>query len=211
MSKEFVYIISPVRQVTEEQAAKIAEHAGLLREQDVRIFNPVEDAPQDDATGYNIVMAELGFMYKAAQQGGRVDILWNVGGKSSEGLRVDVGIAIALGLKLNLVAVFNDDAPVGPQETYRIIQNVDTTKSVNKLRGMLRQVEQAGEVVIDWDIEMSGERQEWQRIRLGLALGCMAKKPDFKIKLGKLRGIDLPDKKSYPKVIKEIERRNRAN
>lgn len=35
----------------------------------------------------------------------------------------------------------------------------------------------------------------------------MAKNPGFKIRLGKLTGEDDSNKKSYPKVIKEIERR----
>jgi len=53
---------------------------------------------------------------------------------------------------------------------------------------------------------MLWEDQEWQRIYLGLALGCWAQNPNIRIKLGKLMGIDPPDKKSYPKAIKEIER-----
>ena len=123
MNKEMIYVISPVRQVTPEQSEEIAKHAALLKETGATVFNPVEDAPQDDATGYNIVMSELNFMYKASKEGGRVDILWNMGGKPSEGSRVDVGIAIALGLKTNLITVFNKDNSTGPQEAYRIIEN----------------------------------------------------------------------------------------
>lgn len=205
MSKEFVYVISPVRQVTEGQAEEITRHVEFLHGQGTRVFNPIEDAPQDDATGYNIVMAELGFMYKAAQEGGRVDILWNMGGKPSEGSRVDVGMAISLGLQLNLITVFNEENPVGPQETYRIIQNAG--QKMPRLQKMFEEIEQTGEAIIDWNVEMGGEEQEWQRIRLGLALGCMARNPSFKIKTGKLTGIDPPDKKSYPKVVREIEKR----
>ena len=204
MSKEFVYVISPVRQVTEEQAAEIAKHVEFLHKQDVRVFNPVEDAPQDDATGYNIVMAELNFLHKAAREGGRVDVLWNLGGKPSEGSRVDVGMAVALGLKLNLVGVFNADNPIGPEVAYRIILKMD--REMPRLQDTLQEFEKSGEAVIDWNVEMVGEEGEWQRIRLGLALGYKARNPDFKISLGKLTGIDPPDKKSYPKVIKELEK-----
>lgn len=204
MSKELVYVISPVRQVTEEQAAEIESHVESLREQGFRVFNPVEDAPQDDATGYNIVMAELKFLHKASLEGGRVDILWNLGGKPSEGSRVDVGMAVALGLKLNLVGVFNADNPTGPEVAYRIILKMD--REMPRLQDTLQEFEKNGEAVIDWNIEMIGEEGEWQRIRLGLALGCMARNPDFRISLGKLTGIDPPDKKSYPKVIKELEK-----
>ena len=204
MSKELVYVLSPVRQVTDNQAIQIARHVELLHEHGAKVFNPVDDAPQDDATGYNIVMAELNFLHKAAREGGRVDILWNLGGKPSEGSRVDVGMAKALGLKLNLVGVFNEDSPVGPQAAFRIIQN--DKKENHKLAAMLEKIEQSQEVVIDWNIGMIGEEEEWQRIRLGLTLGSMSKNPNIRIKLGKLTGIDPPDKKSYPKVIKEVER-----
>lgn len=204
MSKEHVYVLAPVRQVTEYQAAQIAKHVESLHKQGVRVFNPAEDAPQDDATGYNIVMAELNFLHKAALEGGRVDILWNMGGKPSEGSRVDVGMAKALGLKLNLVGVFNADSPTGPEVAYRIILKMD--REMPRLQDILQEFEKSGEAVIDWNTEMIGEEGEWQRIRLGLALGCWAKNPNFRIKLGKLTGIDPPDKKSYPKVIKEVEK-----
>lgn len=204
MSAERVYVLSPVRQVTEEQAAQIAKHVETLHKQDIRVFNPVDDAPQDDATGYNIVMAELNFLHKTAEEGGRVDILWNLGGKPSEGSRVDVGMAIGLGLPLNLVDVFNEENPEGPQVTYRIINN--DIRDISKLSDVYLEVQQSENVVIDWNTEMVGEEEEWQRIRLGLALGCWAQNPNVKIKLGKLTGIDPPDKKSYPKVIREIEK-----
>jgi len=200
-----IYVISPVRQVTPEQSEEIAKHAALLKETGATVFNPVEDAPQDDATGYNIVMSELNFMYKASKEGGRVDILWNMGGKPSEGSRVDVGIAIALGLKTNLITVFNKDNSTGPQEAYRIIENFNN--EIPDLQKMAKKIEEFGRITIDWDIDMINEKQEWQRIYLDIALGVMANNPNFEIKLGELTGIDPPDKKSYPKVIKEIEKK----
>lgn len=205
MSKELVYVLSPVRQVTPDQTAEINKHVDFLHEQGFQPFYPAEDAPQKDATGYNIVMAELGFLKKVAQEGGRVDIFWNLGGVPSEGSRVDVGMAIALGLKINLVTVFNKENPTGPQETYRIIRNLDNDTTV--LKRWADDIEKFGEIEIDWNVEMIDDKDEWQRIYLGMALGCKARNPDFKIKLGTLTGIDPPGKKSYPKVIMEIEKR----
>jgi hypothetical protein len=204
MPQERVYILAPVRQVTERQAEEIARHKEYLQTKGVKIFNPIEDAPQDDATGYNIVMAELNFLHKAAKEGGRVDILWNVGGKPSEGSRVDVGMAMALGLDLNLVGVFNEESPTGPQVAYRLIQH--NKQDLLKLSGIVRKVMRTEEAIIDWNVEMVGEEEEWQRIRLGAALGLWAKFSKIRIKLGKLTGIDPPDKKSYPKVMRELEK-----
>jgi len=204
MNKE-VYILSPVRQVTTEQSAVIAQHVQKVKGDGDHVFNPREDAPQLDPTGYNIVMTELAALDQAAKDGGRVDILWNLGGTPSEGSRVDLGMSIALGLEYRLVKKFNEENPTGPQIAYRIISNEKV--SVEKMHTMLENLLQSDGVTIDWDTVMITEEQEWQRIRLGLALGCLARNPNLKIRLGELRGEDDPNKKSYPKVIREIERR----
>lgn len=210
MEKEnLVYLISPVRQVTEEQSKQISTHAESLKRQGARLFNPVEDAPQEDKTGFNIVMAELNFMLKASVENGRVDILWNAGGKPSEGSRVDLGMAFALDLEFKLVAVFNEAEHSGPQIGLKILRELEGGEPLDllwKIYGELSNIKNSREVVIDWDVEMTNDDQEWQRIRLGLALGWMAINPDLKIKMGNLIGIDPADKKSYPKVIREIEK-----
>ncbi len=206
-SKKLVYLLSPVRNVTEEQALTIAEHAKSLDVPEIRLFNPVKDAPQQDATGYNIVMAELNFLHEAAKSGGRVDILWNAGGTPSEGSRVDIGIALALGLDLNLIHIFNKENPTGPQICFKMITGM-YVEDVEKTKGV---IQNSNQVLIDWDMEMKTEEQEWQRIFLGIALGEMAKNPQLKIKLGEVIGIDPPEKKSYVKVVKEIEARQTAN
>jgi len=206
-SEKLVYLLSPVRNVTEEQALTIAEHTKSLDVPEIRLFNPVKDAPQQDATGYNIVMAELNFLHEAAKSGGRVDILWNAGGTPSEGSRVDIGIALALGLDLNLIHIFNNENPTGPQICFKMITGM-YVEDVEKTKGV---IQNSNQVLIDWDMEMKTEEQEWQRIFLGIALGEMAKNPQLKIKLGEVIGIDPPEKKSYVKVVKEIEARQTAN
>jgi hypothetical protein len=209
-NETLVYLVSPVRKVTDEQARVIAEYAEKLKTEGVRVFNPVDDAPQLDETGYNIVMAELNFMLRVAIENGRVDILWNAGGKPSEGSRVDLGMAFALDLEFKLVAVFNEEKPTGPQIGLEILKELDGEKPLNvvwEIYSELSKIKHSREVVIDWDTEMTGVEQEWQRIRLGLALGCMAINPNLTIKMGNLIGTDPADIKSYPKVIREIEAR----
>ncbi len=208
-TEKMVYLISPVRQVTDEQAQVIAAHAEGLKNSGVRLFNPITDAPQQDETGFNIVMAELDFMHKTSIENGRVDILWNAGGAPSEGSRVDFGIAFALGLEFNLVTVFNEEEPSGPQLGLKVLRELEGGEPLDILWKVYAEksiIKDSLEVVIDWDVEMTIDEQEWQRIRLGLALGCLAVNPDLKIKLGRLTGIDPEDKKSYVKVIREIEK-----
>ena len=211
MSKEtvqepgkLVYVLSPVRQVTDEQRAEILKHVELLKNEGFKVFDPHDDAPQKDETGYNIVVQELNFLYRIAQEGGKVDVLWNLGGTPSEGSRVDVGIAKALGLELNLVQVFDKENPTGPQAAYQILQK--NCQYMLTMQNMLRRIKRREEAIIDWNTEMRGEVEEWQRIRLGLALGLWVQNPNIRIKLGRLTGIDPPDKKSYPKVMREIEK-----
>lgn len=212
MTKEMAYVLSPVRGVTPEQSEFIAGHVESRQKQGVRVFNPIKDAPQEDKTGFNIVRAEVDFLNRMVGSG-VVDILWNLGGKPSEGSRVDVGIALGLNLPMNLVTVFNEDQPpTGPQVAYRIIreitENLADQPTTETALEILNQMSEQEEATIDWNVDMMGEVEEWQRIRLGLALACLKQNPNFKIKMGTLIGLDPPDKKSYPKVISELERRS---
>ena len=49
-SEKLVYLLPPVRNVTEEQALTIAEYAKSLDVPEIRLFNPVRDAPQQVIT-----------------------------------------------------------------------------------------------------------------------------------------------------------------
>lgn len=209
----FVYILSPVREATEYEKKIIKTRVEVLKEKGEYVFNPANDAPQDDKTGYNIVMRELNFLNRMSTENNRVDILWKLGGvKASEGSRVDVGMGYALGLRINLVTIFDKEEPTGPQLAYKAIKEIveksgPKTPYQDRMNNRLKEFTNQNETIIDWDMKMQNEEQEWQRINLGLALGHMAKNPDFKIRMGKLTGEDPENIKSYPKVIKEIERR----
>lgn len=212
MSEKFIYILSPVRNVTPEQESVINGYVGGLKSEGKFVFNPKEDAPQGDETGFNIVMAELNFMHLAssALEGGRIDILWNAGRVISEGSLVDLGIAEALGLPFNLVTIFNENETSDKQLGLEIIKeeltDSDYAPIFEIIDEMITEIQNSSEITIDWNVGISSEEDQWQRVYLGLALGCMAQNPDLKIKLGKLVGDDPEGKKSYPKVIREIER-----
>ena len=209
----FVYILSPVRGATDYEKQTVNAHAESLRKRGEYVFNPAEDAPQEDKTGYNIVIKELGFLKKMSTENNRLDILWKLGGiKASEGSRVDVGMGYALGLRIYLVDIFDKEEATGPQLAFKTIKEITEkteleTPCQDRMNKKLEKFTNENETIIDWDTEMLSEDQEWQRINLGLALGHLAKNPNFKIRMGNLVGEDPEDKKSYPKVIKEIERR----
>lgn len=202
----YVYLLSPVRYATPDQKLVIQEYAEKLKLAGAVSFNPAEDVKQLDPTGYNIVMAELNFLHEAAKNGGRVDVLWNAGGTPSEGSRVDVGMALSLGLDLRLVEVFNLDNPTGPQKCFRLLSGWGKETVKNTVENMRN----SDQVIVDWDMEMKSEAQEWQRIYLGIALGQMIQNPNLKIILEKVTGIDPPEKKSYVKVMREIMTRQTA-
>lgn len=214
--KQLVYVISPVRQVSEEQAESIHDYVSGLEKVD-DVFNPVRDAPQSDQTGYRIVTAELAFLNKAAQKSGRVDVFWTKGANASEGSRVDLGIALSLRaapdhkLDIKLVKVFNENNLEGPQVAWNLLLETCAPKSMGdlslttKFKSELQRMVNQGSATINWDIAMANDVQEWQRLTLGGALGCAAVYPNFRISLGHLRGEDVPNKKSYPKVIREFE------
>lgn len=209
----YTYILAPVRKVTDQQRELILKHANSKREEGEMVFDPMLDAPQEDKTGYNIVMRELKFLNIMSTKNNRVDIGWDYA-TPSEGSMVDAGIAIALGLRLNLVKelLFNINQQSWHQFTIEAIKEIVEENNQNSARKnmiykRLDELKKSKELVIDWDVEMKSEAQEWQRINLGLALGVLAKNPDFKIRMGNLIGEDDPNKKTYPKVIKEIERR----
>jgi len=202
----YVYLLSPVRYATPDQKMVIQEYAEKLKLAGAVSFNPAEDVKQLDPTGYNIVMTELNFLHEAAKNGGRVDILWNAGGKPSEGSRVDVGIALSLGLETNFVEIFNTENRTGPTLCMEILAGLHG----DVIKKTIENMRNSDQVIVNWDMEMKSEEQEWQRIYLGLALGQMIQNPNLKIFLEKVTGIDPPEKKSYVKVMREIEARQSA-
>lgn len=191
--RNYVYILSPVRKVTPEQSAIIDAHALKIEEAGDIVFNP-----KKDATGYEIVMAELKSLHEASKHNGRIDIFWNLEGNSSEGSRVDMGMGFALGLRYNLIAVFNRDQPAGPQFIYKTFLDKNIDQNIAKSDQDMFEIDMIGMikargVTIDWDIEMTNEDQEKQRFYLGMALGLKAKIPEFRIKMGELVGEDIKE------------------
>lgn len=235
--KRPIYVISSVRGISETERAVVQNHVEDLNQSgENEVFDPYRDAPQDDETGLNIILAELEFLTRIAQSGqegqptpegqsipesqpnleGRVDILWN---PTSEGSRVDFGMAVALNLRLQLVKIFNQTETEIPQVTLELVQeicqlqenglwppaeNQEISQNLAKLLSKLEEIKNSDEVTVDWDLEMNTSEAEWQRITLGLALGTFANNPDLTILLGKISGQINPSQKSYPRAIQEL-------
>lgn len=163
--RDCVYILSPVRKVTDEQSAAIESHVLKVKADNNVVFNPKIDAPQADSTGYNIVMTELNFLHQASKNNGRIDIFWNLGGSPSEGSRVDMGMGYTLGLRYNLIDVFNKELPTGQQLIYKTFfdKNIDQNKAKfdqDMFERDMVEIIKAREAIIDWDTEMTSKVQE---------------------------------------------------
>ena len=95
----YIYIICPVRNVTEEQTNAVVAYVLGLEAQGNFVHFPSRDVNQDDPTGYNIVFDHLRAMEKADE----VHIFWDI---NSKGSPFDLGMAIALKKTLVLVKSF---------------------------------------------------------------------------------------------------------
>lgn len=206
--KENIYILSPVRNVTNFQRIVINKHLATLPKDYVTIFDPLIHAPQQDPTGIRIVQAEYTFLKKIQTEGGKVHVLWNRSGTPSEGSRVDWGMIRALRLAVKLVYIFQENEITGPQQCYELLK-YSTFPYVllssfhplcKKVDQYLRSIQNQQQVPITWTMGMTGNEEEWQRIQLGLIIGS-GKIPT----LEKLNGTDV-SAKSYVKVIKNWEK-----
>lgn len=125
-----------------------------------------------------------------------------------------VGLKYSPGCNLNirLAGIFDEDKAAGPQIGWNLLEETCNPQGLverpltSKLLDEIDDLARKGLATVNWDIEMKTDEQEWQRIRLGGILSCIAIDPSFRIRLGQLHGDDVPVK-SYPKVIKEFEKR----
>ena len=103
-----IYVICTVRIRTKDQENIVSEYVGRLRDQGHIVFYPTEDAPQNDITGYDIIITEL----EAIKAADRIDIFWS---EDSKGSHFDLGAAMALEKDINLIYEFTED---GPDKSY---------------------------------------------------------------------------------------------
>ena len=99
-----VYIICPVRNVTEQQQAAIDSHAADLTASGHEVHNPKYAVDQNDETGLGICRAH----FEAMAEADEVHIFWDM---ASSGSHFDLGMAFALQKPLRLVSEFSEDKP----------------------------------------------------------------------------------------------------
>lgn len=97
-----VYIICPVRNVTDEQKQEIEDYVKKLEEEGNEVHYPPRDVEQDDPTGVGICDSHLAAMAVSE----RVDVFWDV---ESSGSHFDLGMAYAMRKILKLVKAYKED------------------------------------------------------------------------------------------------------
>lgn len=97
-----IYIICPVRKATSETTETIKNYVIEKEAKGLKVYWPQRDTKQDDATGYNICIANLDAIRKARV----VDIFWDT---TSTGSCFDLGIAFCLNTPVRLIKIFGED------------------------------------------------------------------------------------------------------
>lgn len=199
--EKLAYIASPVRNIDADQRALVIAHRESLDNMGFRVFDPMRDAPQDDQTGFNIVLTELRWLHYMARlqangQEACFCVLWH---DSSQGSKVDIGMALKLGLVPTLVHEFT-----AGWETY-----LETAQEVTH-RLSYKQTNPGYKAYLHWNVDAEGRELNIQRASLGVTLASLSRTGGLQIKGVRLVGTDGPHK-SYPKVVKEIMDRQAQN
>lgn len=118
-----VYILSPVRNVTQEQQDTINEHVNQLNLQGHEVYLPIRDVNQEDPTGFDICSSHYLNMLNAD----RVDVFWDI---SSTGSHFDLGMAFASGKRIKLITSFSEDC-VG-KSYLKFINELESLQSKSK-------------------------------------------------------------------------------
>lgn len=98
---ENIYIICPVRNADPAITADIAKYVDDQEALGHHVHFPPRDVDQSDPIGIDICTSHLAAMKNAS----RVDIFWDV---NSKGSHFDLGMAFALGKRINLIKVFGE-------------------------------------------------------------------------------------------------------
>jgi len=97
-----VHLICPVRNVTDEQQKEIDDYCAEKIAQGYEVHNPKYDVNQDDDTGFNICKGHLDSMITADI----VAVFWDI---NSKGSHFDLGMAFALGKRIELIKIYQPD------------------------------------------------------------------------------------------------------
>ena len=199
--EKLAYVLGPVRQIDSVQRSLIKLYVDGLEHQGYLVFDPMRNAPQEDPTGFNIVMAEHAWLRSMADGKERGDeplvlTFWTNEPPYSEGSRVDAGMVLGFDLEPELAYEWGNgwDGFYGNAINRREFVNTYVKPS-----------EHTGDIL--WHTDMDGVCHEGERVNLGLYLALLSRLSGFKLGNLNLIGEDDPNKKSYPKVVQEIQRR----
>ena len=99
-----IYIICPARRIIIEQQIEIDDYISMLKLSG-DLVHSYKDVNQDDPTGYNIVIEHM----KAMEECDEVHVFWD---KESTGSHFDLGMAMILGKKINLLKSYQPEGDV---------------------------------------------------------------------------------------------------
>lgn len=199
MAEKLAYLLGPVRQVDKIQRDVISEYKNKLIKKGYGVFDPMVNAPQENKTGYEIVMTELQYLQKMRKNKDEgketeVAVFWTNTPPYSEGSRVDTGIVLGFGLKPKKI----EDWGEGWDKFY--------SKARRTVSYMNQCIWPIGWTDIIWHQDMNGKQFEDERIFLGVILSYLSQNNGFIIENFNLIGEDVKEK-SYPKVVAEIQNR----
>lgn len=95
MAKYDIFLVSPVRNATEEETSRIRDFVGSLEERDMRVYWPMRDTNQKDDIGLRICTDN-----KCAMQNSVMVVVWY--SKNSTGSIFDLGMAFSFGKAIRL-------------------------------------------------------------------------------------------------------------
>lgn len=115
-TREFVYIICPVREVTPEQLDEMRAYVTELRKTCDVLFPPDDTDQVDDTGGVRIVREHGDEVIRAD----RVEVFWH---PDSKGSYFDFGMAYVLDKPMKLIKEF---VPDGPGKSYaKVLKEMD--------------------------------------------------------------------------------------
>ena len=91
-----IFVICPVRNLTEEESYIIKSHIIKLEKKGIKVHYPPRDTNQVDSIGFRICTDNM----VAIELADEIHVFWN--GKS-KGSMFDLGMAFALGKKIKLI------------------------------------------------------------------------------------------------------------
>ena len=97
-----VYIICPVRNITQEQQKEIDEYVKKLEKEGISVHYPPRDVDQSDPLGFDICSAHR----EALEESDEVHIFWDV---NSKGSHFDLGMAFAFSKDVRLIQFYQND------------------------------------------------------------------------------------------------------